>query len=78
MKRILTLLALLTALAMPLAAASDHGDDAKPDKVDVDVTTNDDVEESTFAGMSTTVVIVLVVLAVLVVALVVALASRGP
>ena len=82
MNRLLTLLALATLVALPAATAMSHGDsndDAAPSEVDVDVTADDnDPEESTFAGMSTTVVIVLVVLAILVIALVVALAARGP
>lgn len=74
-------LSLLTLVA-PLAAAADH----QTDSVDVDMNVEDndggdaasngDAEESTFAGLSTTVVIILIVLAVLVVALIVAMASR--
>lgn len=65
-------LAMLTLLAIPLAAAQD---DMTPD-VDVNVTETNEPAETTFAGLSTTVVIVLIVLAVLVVALIVAMASR--
>lgn len=66
------MLTLLTLLALPLVSAQNQ-----TPEVDVDVTDDaNGVEESTFAGLSTTVVIVLIVLAVLVVALIVAMASR--
>ncbi|HET6403869.1 MAG TPA: hypothetical protein VFH78_04425 [Candidatus Thermoplasmatota archaeon] len=76
---------LLTALALPLAAAQETtgGDDVNvdaPDDMNVDLNVDDNdgdvAEESSFAGLSTTVVIILIVLAVLVVALIVAMASR--
>ncbi len=80
----LALLSMLAVLALPLAVANEHGGDTDvnvnpPDDMDVNVEDNDqggDAEESTFAGLSTTVVIILIVLAVLVVALIVAMASR--
>jgi len=77
MARKTLLLATLLALLAPLAMAQDNDTDV-PDQIDVDmdVTDNDGAEESTFAGLSTTVVIILIVLAVLVVALIVAMASR--
>jgi len=86
MRKLLALLSLLAMTALPLAAAqdganeqSDEIDVTMPDNMDVNVDDNDnggDADESTFAGLSTTVVIILIVLAVLVVALVVAMASR--
>lgn len=63
----------LLLLALPMALA--QNDTGPPDAVDVN---DGDAEESTFAGLSTTVIIILIVLAVLVVALIVAMASRGP
>lgn len=72
---------ILLAFAGPALAQNESDTDVvvnPPDEVDVDVNDNDGAEESTFAGLSTTVVIVLIVLAVLVVALIVAMASRGP
>lgn len=74
-RTLLPLVGLLALLAAPLALGQNDTVDDPPD-VDVDVTTGDSPEESTFAGLSTTVVIVLIVLAVLVVALIVAMASR--
>lgn len=61
----LIMLALLL-LTCPLAAAQAEGE----------VNATDELQETTLAGMSTTVVIILIVLSVLVVALVVAMASR--
>lgn len=81
MTKTLVLLSLLTTILAPLAAAQDTTNDGdkdvnvNPPDVDMNVD-NNDAEESTFAGLSTTVVIILIVLAVLVVALIVAMASR--
>lgn len=61
--------ALLAIALSPLALAQDESP-----PVDLNVT--QEAEESTVAGLSTTVVIILIVLAVLVVALIVAMASR--
>lgn len=81
MQKLIALLSLLSIVALPFAAAQDAGDgedkDVNVDAPDVDMNVDDnDAAESTFAGLSTTVVIILIVLAVLVVALIVAMASR--
>lgn len=83
-RSLIATLSLLTLVALPLAAATYHeGGDAVDGEMNVDENVGDngedvggDTEESTFAGLSTTVVIILIVLAVLVVALIVAMASR--
>ncbi|HUR68190.1 MAG TPA: hypothetical protein VM370_03020 [Candidatus Thermoplasmatota archaeon] len=77
--KLLAILGLLTLFALPMAAAGNETNIYTPPTIDVNVHDGDGgADESTFAGLSTTVVIVLIVLAVLVVALIVAMASRGP
>lgn len=79
-KHLLPVAVLAALLAVPLAAAqNDTGLDVRETPQDGNVnesTGGGEAEESTVAGLSTTVVIILVVLAVLVVALIVAMANR--
>ena len=79
-RSILATMVLTATLLAPLALAADNV--TVPSQIDVNVHGNNGAGTSTqentgFAGLSTTALVVLVVLAVLVIALIVALAGRN-